>query len=225
MTDGPWRTVADERLAAYAAGHSTPASVQLRAVAESTAAWSDAAYLMIDELEGQLLRLLVAVGAARRILEVGTFAGYSALAMAEALPSDGHIDTLELSPEHAAKAAEHVAAAGQSDRITIHVGDALDTLSTLTGPYDLAFIDADKPRYPEYYEAVVPLVRGGGLIVADNVLRHGRILDTRTADPSVTGMRRFNDRVASDRRVEAVMLTVRDGVTLMRVREGERSPT
>ena len=138
--------------------------------------------------------------------------------MAEALPADGHIDTLELSPEHAAKAAEHIEAAGLGGRIRIHQGIALDSLAALEGPYDVAFIDADKAAYPAYYEAVLPLMRRGGLVVADNVLRHGRVLDGQTSDPSVTGIRAFNDRVASDPRVDAVMLTVRDGVTLIRVR-------
>ena len=208
----------DGEIEAYAARHTTPTSASLQAVAASTVGWSEHPGYMIDATEAQLLRLLVAVSGARRILEVGTFSGYSALAMAEALPVDGHIDTLELSGEHAAKAAEHIEWAGESGRISIHEGLALDSLARLAGPYDLAFIDADKSAYPEYYEAVLPLMRPGGLIVADNVFRHGRVLDAQSSDPSVGGMRRFNDRVVSDPRVEAVMLTVRDGVSLIRVR-------
>jgi caffeoyl-CoA O-methyltransferase len=212
------RPIVDEELEAYAARHTTTSSEQLRAIAAATTAWSDHPNLMIDATEAQLLRLLVGISGARRILEVGTFTGYSAIAMAEALPADGHIDTLELSPEHAAKAAEHIEAAGLGGRIRIHQGVALDSLAALEGPYDVAFIDADKAAYPAYYEAVLPLMRRGGLVVADNVLRHGRVLDGQTSDPSVTGIRAFNDRVASDPRVDAVMLTVRDGVTLIRVR-------
>ena len=212
------RMAADEDLAAYAASHTTRSSEALQRVAASTLAWSEHAELMVDEAEGQLLRLLVALSGARRILEIGTFTGYSALAMVEALPLDGHIDTLELSQKHAAKAAEHIAEAGEDARITVHLGIALDTLEGLTGPYDLAFIDADKSAYAEYYERVVPRMRQGGLIVADNVLRHGRILDDKTDDPSVTGMRAFNERAASDPRVDTVLLTVRDGISLIRVR-------
>jgi caffeoyl-CoA O-methyltransferase len=208
----------DGEIEAYAARHTTPTSATLQAVAASTVDWSEHPGYMIDATEAQLLRLLVAVSGARRILEVGTFSGYSALAMAEALPIDGHIDTLELSGEHAVKAAEHIEWAGESGRISIHEGLALDSLARLVGPYDLAFIDADKSAYPEYYEAVLPLMRPGGLIVADNVFRHGRVLEAQSRDPSVEGMRRFNDRVVSDPRVEAVMLTVRDGVSLIRVR-------
>ena len=219
MTDRPPRMAADEEMSAYAARHSTASSAQLDAIAASTKAWSEHAERMIDEVEAQLLKLLVGLSGARRVLEVGTFTGYSAVAMAEALPDDGRVDTLERSPEHVAKAFEHIEMAGQSERITIYHGIALDSLASLEGPYDMAFIDADKSAYPAYYEAIVPLMRAGGLIVADNVLRHGRILETESDDPSVTGMRAFNDRAATDPRVDAVMLTVRDGITLIRIRD------
>lgn len=184
MSGRPLRMAADEELAAYAARHTTPLSDELVATAASTRTWSRSAEMMVGETVGQLLRLLVAVSGARRVLEVGTFTGYSALAMAGALPPDGQIDTLE----------------------------------GLTGPYDLAFIDADKSAYPEYFERVLQLMRAGGLMVADNVLRGGRVLDSESRDPSVTGMRAFNDMAATDPRVETVMLTVRDGVSLIRVR-------
>lgn len=218
MSSRPLRPIADEEMEAYAARHTTPTSELLQAVAASTLAWSDHPAYMIDATEAQLLRLLVAISGARRILEVGTFSGYSALAMVESLPPDGHIDTLELSPEHAAKADEHIEQAGEADRITVHHGIALDSLSSLQGPYDMVFIDADKAAYPAYYEAVLPLTRPGGLIVADNVLRRGRVLDHDSQDPGVRAMREFNDQVVADPRVDAVMLTVRDGVTLIRVR-------
>jgi caffeoyl-CoA O-methyltransferase len=209
-----------EELERYAADHTTTASPVLDAVARSTIRWSGpASEMMIDATEGQLLKLLAGVVGARRILEIGTFGGYSALAMAEALPADGGIDTLELDPAHAAKAAEHVESAGQAGRVNIHVGEALETLDRLEGPYDMAFIDAGKAEYPDYYDRVVPLMRPGGLIVADNVLRHGRILEADSSDPSITGMRTFNERAATDPRVDTVMLTMRDGVSLIRVRD------
>jgi caffeoyl-CoA O-methyltransferase len=218
MSTRPLRMAADDEMSGYAASHTSVSSETLQMVAASTKQWSAHSELMVDEAEGQLLRLLVALTGARRIIEIGTFTGYSALAMAEAMPLDGRIDTLELSPEHAAKAREHIEAAGATERITIHVGIALDSLEALEGPYDLAFIDADKSAYPTYFEMLLPRMRSGGLIVADNVLRHGRILDAGTDDPSVTGMRDFNERAATDPRVETVMLTVRDGVSLIRVR-------
>jgi len=218
MTARQLRMAADDEMSGYAATHTTASSETLRSVAASTRSWSEHAELMVDETEGQLLRLLVILSGARRIVEIGTFAGYSALAMAEGLPPDGHIDTLELSPEHAAKAQEHIEAAGEQERVTIHLGIALDSLEALEGPYDMAFIDADKSAYAAYYDLLLPRMRRGGLIVADNVLRHGRILGAETDDPSVTGMRQFNERAATDPRVETVMLTVRDGVSLIRVR-------
>jgi caffeoyl-CoA O-methyltransferase len=218
MSERLRRALVDAEIESYAARHTTPTSMRLQAVVKSTVAWSEHPGYMIDASEAQLLRLLVFISGARRILEIGTFSGYSALAMAEALPADGHIDTLELSRENVAKATEHIAGAGESGRITIHEGLALDSLARLEGPYDMAFIDADKSAYPAYYDAVLSLMRPGGLIVADNVLRRGRVLDGDSRDPSVAGMREFNDRVVSDARVEAVMLTVRDGVTLIRVR-------
>ena len=213
------RMAADEELAAYAARHTSMASETLQATATSTCAWSDRGYLMIDEPEGQLLRMLVALTGARRILEIGTFTGYSALAMAESLPPDGHVDTLELDPDHAAKARGHIESAGETARIEVHLGIALDMLERLEGPYDLAFVDADKSAYAEYFDRLVPLLRPGGLIVADNVFRHGRVLKSDTNDPSVIGMRSFNDKAVTDPRVETVMLTVRDGISLIRIRD------
>jgi caffeoyl-CoA O-methyltransferase len=212
------RPIADAELEAYAADHSTPPSEALRRIAAATRAWSGMAEMMVDAVEGRLLGMLVAVSGARRILEVGTFTGYSAVSMAEALPPDGHVTTLELRGEHAAKAREHIQAAGMSDRISVIEGPALESLAGLEGPFDLAFIDADKRGYPAYYEAIMRLLRPGGLIVADNVMRSGRVLDETTRAPDNVGMRAFNDRVAADHRVEVVMLTVRDGISLIRVR-------
>jgi caffeoyl-CoA O-methyltransferase len=213
------RSGLDTELVAYAARHTTVSSETLQATAASTRAWSDQAGLMVDETEGQFLRLLVALSEARRVLEIGTFAGYSALAMAEGLPADGYVDTLEIHPEHAAKATSHIEAAGRAHQVRVHVGVALDTLERLTGPYDLAFIDADKSAYAEYYERVLRLMRPGGLIVVDNVFRHGRVLEAGSDDPSVSSVQEFNDQAVSDPRVDTVMLTVRDGISLIRVRD------
>jgi caffeoyl-CoA O-methyltransferase len=214
----PPRPIADPELEAYAEAHTTPPAAKLARVAAATRAWSDAPGMMIDAVEGRLLTLLVGLCGARRILEIGTFTGYSALSMAEALPPDGEVVTLEVRGDHAAKAREHIEQAGMRGRITVVEGQALESLARLHGPFDMAFIDADKAAYPAYYEAVLGLLRPGGLIVADNVLRSGRILDEDSTNPDVVGMRTFNDRVAADDRVEAVMLTVRDGISLIRVR-------
>ncbi|MFV2062688.1 MAG: O-methyltransferase [Chloroflexota bacterium] len=218
MSDEVPRPVADHEMERYATAHSTAPSDALAAVARSTRAWSTASRMMVDEVEVKLLALLVAISGARRVLEVGTFSGYSAISMAEALPREGQLTTLEFDPAHVAKAREHIEASGVSDKITIIQGPALDSLGTLEGPFDLAFIDADKAGYPDYFSAIVPLLSSGGLIVADNVLREGRVLDATSGDPDIVGMRLFNDMVVADQRVEAVMLTVRDGITLIRRR-------
>jgi caffeoyl-CoA O-methyltransferase len=213
------RPVADPQMDAYAANHSTPMSDEIAAVARSTVEFSGAHEMMVGSVEGRFLNMLVAIAGARHILEVGTFTGYSAISMAEALPSDGHVTTLEFDERHANKSAEHIEAAGQTDKISIVLGPAIDSLATLEGPFDLAFIDADKASYPAYYEAILPMLSPGGLIVADNVLQSGRVLDASITTADNEGMRRFNDMVVADPRVEAVMLTIRDGVTLIRRRD------
>ena len=211
------RMIADPAVEDYAAAHSTPPSEALTRVSTAThVAFSPRAQMLVGAVEGRFLALLVAITGAKRILEIGTFTGYSAIAMAEALPEDGRITTLELDPEHAATAREHLEAAGVSDRVEIVEGRAIDSLRRLEGPYDLVFIDADKTSYPDYFEAVVPIVRPNGLIVADNVLWSGQVLDGGGDDPDTAALRVFNDLVAHDPRVECAMLTVRDGVTLIR---------
>jgi caffeoyl-CoA O-methyltransferase len=210
--------IADRAVEDYAAAHSTPPSEALASVLTAThVAFSPRAGMLVGALEGRFLALLVALSGARRVLEIGTFTGYSAIAMAEALPAGGRLTTLELDPEHAAKAREHIEAAGVADRVEIVLGRAIDSLRRLEGPFDLAFIDADKPSYPDYFEAVVPLVRPGGLIIADNVLWSGKVLDEPDDDRDTTALRVFNDLVLHDPRVECAMLTVRDGITLIRV--------
>jgi caffeoyl-CoA O-methyltransferase len=218
--DGPMerRSIADHELEAYAAAHSTPEPDWLAAAASSTRATSPRHTMMVGHLVGRLLGILVAVTGARRVLEFGTFTGYSALCMAQALPADGRIITLESDPAHAALAQQHVDASPFADRIEIRVGPALDSMAILAGPFDLVFIDADKPSYLAYYEASLPLLAPGGLVVADNVLWDGLVLDPDPADRNTAAIVAFNEHVAADPRVEAVMLTVRDGVTLVRKR-------
>lgn len=211
------RPIADPELEAYAAAHSSPEPDWLMAAAEATRTGTRVPGMMVGHLVGRFLAMLVAFGKPQRILEVGTFTGYSALAMAEALPPGGRIVTLELLPEHAALAQRHIDASPFAGRIEIHVGPAMETLRGLTGPFDLVFIDADKPGYLEYYEAVLPMLAPGGLLVADNVLWNGLVLDPEP-DERTAAIARFNDHVAADPRVESVMLTLRDGITLVRRR-------
>jgi predicted O-methyltransferase YrrM len=200
----------------YAEEHTTPEPPWLAALAAETRATSDAHGMMVGPLEGRFLEFLVWLTGARRILEIGMFTGYSALSMAAALPPGGHLITCELDPERASIARRHFDASPFADRIEIRVGTALDTLPDLDGPFDLVFIDADKVNYSNYYEAVLPKLADRGLIVADNVLWSGRVLDPQDTSDNTQAIRAFNDKVANDSRVVNVMLTIRDGVSLIR---------
>ncbi len=157
--------------------------------------------------QGKLLNLLARVQGARRILELGTLGGYSTIWLARALPEGGHLDTLEYEQKHADVATTNLAAAGLSDRVTVHVGPALDTLDVLIAgggvPYDLVFIDADKPNNPAYFARALELVRPGSVIICDNVVRKGAVLDPHHSDPRVIGSRLFAEAVGAEPRVEA----------------------
>ena len=172
--------------------------------------------MLTGTIEGRFLEVIVYMTGARRILELGTFSGYSAISMAAALPPDGRIDTCEVEEEHAAVARRYIEEAGYSDRITIHMGPAVDTIGRLEGEFDFVFIDADKENYVNYYEAVLPRLSQRGLIAADNTLWSGRVVDEAEQDESTLAIRAFNDHVRDDERVVSVMLSVRDGVTLIR---------
>jgi len=205
---------------AYAAAHTSPEDPLLAAVAAETRSTEEPHGMMVGLLEGRFLETLVWLSGARRILEIGTFTGYSALSMAPALPPGGTITTCELDPDRAATARRHFDASPWADRIEIHVGPALDSIAALDGPFDLVFIDADKTNYANYYEAVLPLLAERGLVVVDNVLWSGRVLDADDQDDDTRAIRAFNDLVRLDERVTCVMTTVRDGVTLIRRRSG-----
>jgi caffeoyl-CoA O-methyltransferase len=208
--------VVDEKIEAYAAAHTSPEDPLLAEVAASTRASQEGHGMMVGLLEGRFLETLVWLSGARRILEIGCFTGYSALSMAAALPPDGTITTCELDPERAAMARRHFAASPWAERIDLIEGPALDSLTLLMGPYDLVFIDADKVNYQRYYEAVLPLLADHGLIVADNVLWSGQVLDETDQSDETKAIRAFNDMVVNDPRVTCVMATVRDGVLLIR---------
>jgi caffeoyl-CoA O-methyltransferase len=155
---------------------------------------------------------------ARRILELGTYSGYSAISMAAALPPKGHIDTCEVEERHAAVARRYIEEAGYSDRISLHMGPALETIARLEGEFDFVFIDADKENYVNYYEAVLPRLSERGVIAADNTLWSGRVLNESDQSEGTVAIRAFNDHVRDDDRVICVMLSVRDGITLIRRR-------
>ena len=166
--------------------------------------------MLTGPVAGKFLEFLVATAQPRQILEIGTFSGHGTLSMAAALPSDGHIDTCELDPERAAIARSYFDRSPWADQITIHVGPAGETIGALPGQFDFVFMDAEKTGYIDYYEAVLPRLSEHGLIVADNTLHDGRVFD-----PGDT-LAAFNAHVAADPRSAQVLLTVRDGMTLIR---------
>ncbi len=201
-------------IAAYAEAHTTPHPDFMRALAEETRETLPVPEMLSGHLEGRLLEMLVFASGARHVLELGTYSGYSALAMARGLPEDGRIITCEFSDEHADFAQRHIDASPFADRIEIRRGPALETLETLEGPFDLIFIDADKPGYPAYYEKAVELVAPRGLIVLDNTLWSGRVVEPHAEISRL--MHDLNERIGGDDRVVCVQLPVRDGVTLVR---------
>ncbi|HEY9712792.1 MAG TPA: class I SAM-dependent methyltransferase [Chroococcales cyanobacterium] len=172
--------------------------------------------MLTGQLEGAFLRMMVQVTGAKNILEIGMFTGYSALSMAEGLGADGKVTTLEIEPKHIEMARRYFEKSEHGSKITIMEGPALASLEKLSGPFDFVFIDADKGNYKNYYEAVMPKLKQGGVILIDNVLWGGRVLDPQDADDrAICAM---NDHVAADKRVEHVLLTVRDGILFVRKR-------
>ncbi|MCC6381365.1 MAG: class I SAM-dependent methyltransferase [Dehalococcoidia bacterium] len=211
-------TLALPGIEAYAEAHTSPEPPYLAALAEETRRVTQSAQMMVGPLEGGLLAMLVAMLQAQRVLEIGTFTGYSALAMAAGLPPGGRIVTLELDPEHATIARRHVAASPYAGRVEVRLGPALQTLATLEGPFDFVFVDADKGNYASYYEAALAKLSPRGTIAVDNVLWSGQVLEEASGDADARAIRAFNAMVVADERVECVLLPVRDGVTLIRRR-------
>jgi caffeoyl-CoA O-methyltransferase len=168
---------------------------------------------MVGALEGAFLRMLVLMTGAKRILEIGTFTGYSALLWAEALPRDGRVITCDINPETTEIAKRYFAESPQGHKIEVKLGPALHSLKFIDGPFDICFIDADKESYPQYYEACFERVRPRGLIVLDNMLRDGQVLEP--ADPGSLAIDALNKRIRKDPRVENVLLPVRDGIMLV----------
>lgn len=200
----------------YAERHTTPAASALLAVAAETYATKSVPQMLCGQLVGSLLQMLVHALRPRLVVDVGTFSGYSALTMASALPADGRLVTCEIDPAHAETARRHIEAGPHADQITLRVGPALESLRALPGPFDLVFIDADKPSYPDYFEAALEKLSDHGLIVCDNTLWNGEVLDPHPADADASALRAFNASVVADPRVHCVLLTARDGVTLIR---------
>jgi caffeoyl-CoA O-methyltransferase len=208
------------RIYEYLVAHSTPPDDVLRDLAAETAALGPVSVMQVAIEQGAFLTLLAHLIGARRIVEVGTFTGYSAICLARGLAEGGRLLCCDVSEEWTAIARRHWDRAGLGDRIELRLAPALDTLRTLppTPEIDLAFIDADKPAYLAYYEELLPRLRPNGLLIFDNVLWSGLVADPAAADDQTRALRALNDRVAADPRVETVMLAVADGLLLARKR-------
>jgi caffeoyl-CoA O-methyltransferase len=201
-----------EEIQKYADAFSSAEPDLLAELARETHATQKDPQMIVGHGEGLLLRLLVRLCGARRVLEIGTFTGYSALAMACALPEDGELVTCDVDATCTALARRYWERSPHGKKIRLVLAPAIETIASLRGPLDFVFIDADKPNYVKYWEAALPLVRSGGAIVADNVLWSGRVLDPK--EESDRALAAFNAHVRRDARVEHVMLPVRDGVTI-----------
>ena len=206
----------DEAVEQYSEAHTTSPEPLLARLAEETYATMSSPQMLTGTVEGRLLELLVHGLGAKQVLEIGTFTGYAALSMAAALPEGGHVHTCDIEPRHAEVAQRYIDESPFADRITIHLGPALETIAKLDGDFDLVFIDADKGNYDNYYEAVLPRLGERGLIAIDNTLWSGKVLAPE--DDNSLALAALNDKLAADERVVAVQLTVRDGVTLVRRR-------
>ena len=200
----------DPRAERYATAHTTPHPPATAAAAAWTDANSGAPQMASALVESRLLAALVRVGDARRVLEVGTFTGVGALALAERIAPGGIVVTIESDPARADVARRHIDASPVADRIELRVGDARELVGELEGPFDLVFLDAWKPDYIDYYEAVVPKLSDRGVLVADNVLARGQVLEGERGH----ALQAFNEHVQADPRVDNVLLTVGDGLML-----------
>ena len=204
----------------YLVRHGSPPDAILRELAEETARLGPISMMQIAPEQGAFMTLLARAIGARRAVEVGTFTGYSALCIARGLPEDGELLACDVSEEWTAVGRRYWERAGVAKKIDLRIGPAAETLRALPREprFDLGFIDADKPAYPVYYEEILARLRPGGLVLVDNVLWMGRVVDAEAQDPQTVAIRAFNAMVAADARVDCVMLAISDGLTLLRKR-------
>jgi len=212
------KTLVPVEIEAYAQAHSMPESAVCRALREETEQTMEYAQMLVGPLEGAFLKMMAQLVGARRVLEIGMFTGYSALCFAEAISDDGIVITCEVDEESAAVAQRYFAQASCGEKIQIRMGPALDTMSTLAGPFDLIFIDADKVNYPNYYRRALDLIAPHGVILIDNVLWNGDVLKLPPPDEPTAAIQELNRTVAADPRVTTVLVTIRDGVLVVRKR-------
>lgn len=202
-----------EEIEKFAHDHTDPEAELFRRLRDETYAQMDCPQMQVGRLEGRFLKMLVRLTRARLVLEIGMFTGYSALMMASALPEDGRLITCEVNSKAAAVARRYFAESPHGHKIDVRMGPALETLRNLKGPFDFAFIDADKENYPAYYELCLERLRPAGVMAVDNVLWSGRVLNPE--DEATRAIVAFNERVRGDDRVDHALLTIRDGVMLV----------
>jgi len=207
---------------AYAEAHSWSESPVCRALREDTYRNMEYPQMVVGPLEGAFLKIMTQVVQAKQVLEIGTFTGYSALCFAEALPSDGRIITCDIDDKAVAMAKTYWAKSNDGRKIESRLGPALDTLKTLSGSFDLIFIDADKINYVNYYRRALELVSERGVILIDNVLWSGDVLKSREVDSSTAAIQELNRLIAADPHVNAVLVTIRDGIFLIRKCQANR---
>lgn len=212
-----------EQIYKYIEDHASVPNEALDWVVKQTHIRTNHARMLSGAAQGQLMRMIARMCGAKRILELGTFTGYSAICLASALPEDGHLDTLELNDELEGLILEGFEKAGLADRISLHIGDCKETLIKMRSEikenelYDLVYIDANKREYCEYYDLVFDMIRPGGIILADNVIWDGKVCqDPLPQDKQTLSIVRFNDMVSKDHRVESVILPIRDGLNIIR---------
>lgn len=207
-------TLVSPELESYSVSKSEPVDALLQELELVTNQETTLPVMLTGQLEGRFLKLMVQVTGARRVLEIGTFTGYSALSMAEGLPVDGKLVTLDIDPDSVGIAKRFIERSEHGHKIEIKLGPALESLKALTGEFDLVFIDADKVNYGNYYEAVLPLLKPGGVILIDNVLYSGQVVKPNCDNSRAIAQ--LNDRIAKDERVDRVLLPIRDGIFFIR---------
>lgn len=200
---------------AYCEQLNSPTDTVLQKIESDTQATHPKAHMLSGAWQGKWLEMMAAMIQPKRVLELGTFTGYSALSIMLGMPSDGYLDTIECREQDAATAKSNFEATEFSDRIRLHVGNSLDILPTLTGPWDMVFLDADKVNYIAYYDLILPSIRSGGWLIADNVFFHGEVFEESPKGKNPRAIDAFNRHVASDERVNQVFLPLRDGLLIV----------
>lgn len=203
----------------YAEKYSDPEDPVLKEIAEETTTTHEQHHMLSGHVQGKFLEMMSRMLQPERILEIGTFTGYSAICLAKGLTENGKLYTIELREADAAVSSANFKKANLDEKIILHVGNALTIIPSLEEAWDLVFIDADKPNYTEYYNLVLPALKPGGIILADNVLFHGQVLENPVKGKNAKAIQAFNEYLDQDTRVEKVLLTIRDGLLLIRKKD------